>query len=732
MDPSFPVFVGVTGKRNLEGHQSDVSRCLNEIFDDLDERLPDTPKVLVTGAAAGADLLAVQTLFARPNRNWLVLAVLPFARDHFEKDFADDPAALDLLRQTLADKRTRTHELPMLCLANETEASSEHIDSKTEDLSPALLKERAVFRRQHYEQVGMWIAQTVNILIAVMPAEETPAKVGGTARVVDFRLNGRPFDDAGRDIAAASTAIAHPSELKRVVGGFVWLVDPWQPRDGRKGRLPIKVWQPGDINASLEAAPEHRRVVGSIKDSVRIVDLAASYASRRVKRSVGNTLSAWPSERDPAIVLKDISAWTATTANAAASKVRWAFYILAVLFLLAISAFEFFAKFLPKNPYALGGYVLVFGCILALYVCVRVSRWQPFAEDTRAIREALRVQRAWWQAGLLERVDRHHLQDAHGDLIHIREAIANVIWWSLIACRNQPPVVSWPDVFQSPAGRSPVDWVNNQANWFEQRYGQRKHRGHIFDALSWMLFVTSGFLACALLIGLAGHYLHEGVPSVPALLLPYSGHSMLLLVVIVYFLFWCATLHMHAFPSWLRGMVSIFSCLVTACLLATGIIMSVQFALGSHAHLLPWVAGSGVCLTALLIFLGLKDANSTNPHAVSGAITVFLFAITLFATFLGYRAGFEGAQTAKYSAVIVIVLLPAIAGTMRFIAEKLAFEAEELSYRDAFGWFSRAARILAKERDKKIVFELGLLALQEQEAWLKARRQRPLTPVIGG
>jgi hypothetical protein len=30
-----------------------------------------------------------------------------------------------------------------------------------------------------------------------------------------------------------------------------------------------------------------------------------------------------------------------------------------------------------------------------------------------------------------------------------------------------------------------------------------------------------------------------------------------------------------------------------------------------------------------------------------------------------------------------------------------------------------------------MVYELGRLALAENEAWLKSRRERPLTPVVG-
>ena len=94
-------------------------------------------------------------------------------------------------------------------------------------------------------------------------------------------------------------------------------------------------------------------------------------------------------------------------------------------------------------------------------------------------------------------------------------------------------------------------------------------------------------------------------------------------------------------------------------------------------------------------------------------------------------------------AIIFAAFLPAIAGGIRFLLEKLAIEAEALSYRDALGWFRRAEELFRSmqlgpertaddERARVIVRELGTLALGENEVWLRSRRQRPLSPVIGG
>jgi len=102
-----------------------------------------------------------------------------------------------------------------------------------------------------------------------------------------------------------------------------------------------------------------------------------------------------------------------------------------------------------------------------------------------------------------------------------------------------------------------------------------------------------------------------------------------------------------------------------------------------------------------------------------------------------------GETYSKYCVIVAIVWLPAIAGALRFRAEKLAYEAEVLSYREALRWFEHADELLTKhppgsgdsaadERAGSIIERLGKLALAENETWLKTRRERPLTPVIGG
>jgi hypothetical protein len=124
-----------------------------------------------------------------------------------------------------------------------------------------------------------------------------------------------------------------------------------------------------------------------------------------------------------------------------------------------------------------------------------------------------------------------------------------------------------------------------------------------------------------------------------------------------------------------------------------------------------------------------------------GAAMVIALAIQSGAIWLAGSADVEATDlvaNAKDLTIVVIVMLSAIAGAIRYVSENLNFEAQALGYRDALQRFKRAERLLAKGTDansgnpadeplaRQVVHELALLALKENEMWLIAHRERPL------
>jgi hypothetical protein len=706
-----PVFVGITGKRVLNSDAAENERLagivrarIETIYDRLDEELPHVTKVLLTGGAAGVDLIAARQALGldggKPRPLWLVAVVLPFAKDLFREDF--EPAEWMLLEEVLANPRVRCLALPRL----EDEPSQPQLGHPASDLLSRANAdaEWQEFRRLHYEQLGLWIVDTANILLAVMQADEPAEKAGGTARVVACRRSGRPDDLARGVIERSAIPLAPRPDLVRPPQQYVWLINPTadSPEDG----LPAIVLPPlVDQHATREAyehpglgADEGKRTA-HLRDS-----LAAAKTIERLGAGEAPAAAAWPRETCPAAVLQGIRGAQHQVRRHTQWMSRWAFTVLGVLFVLAVLAFEIFAKFFHDSAYALSVYVVLLFLVLGLYYVARRKRWQPDAEDSRAVAELLRLQYAWWRAGLSARVDHFHLRGADQDLARVREAARNAIVWAKLAAEERCADENWLEVWRPhkpDAGRR-RDWVGEQAEYFEAREEERETSARNFDVLSWMLFVTSFWLAVdlGLFLGwklLGWEWLPHALDGV-AVPIAAAGTWTVAAAVAVFLAAACAV--------WL----------LRACISETD----------------TWET---IVLTALLAFV--VAAFLTLGARVAAELLAMLFP--------DYSAhhGLTREIFTSYLMVVAIVVLPAMAGAMRFVAEKRAYEAEALSYREALRWFQHADELLAQappgkgdqasdDRARGIVTELGILALRENEAWLKARRERPLTPVIGG
>ncbi len=778
MKEMFPVFVGITGKRKLSDRPDQakelderVRRHLASVFDHLDRALPGTLKVLLTGAAAGTDLLAAEEILApgsagAPRKDWLVLAALPFEKALFKQDFSADqwPG----FERVINDARTRTWVLPPLDKPDGQPSTADDLarrDGKTDSQKD--------LRRRHYEQVGLWIADTANILIAVMPADEPADRLGGTARIVAFRRGGHP-DGVAADVINTSKVLSPRPELIRPPQGYVWLIDPAlePPADafpatvlpplGAPAAMPDPYEMPGalpgDRHESVDTSHSSDRT--DHHPTPLDASMAAIIAARR--RVVGNpdpsdtvepaqpAAAAWPAWQDPSDVLGQASDQLRAPGYDAARKSRYAFYSLVALFLSTILVLELFAKFLSQHPVPLLVYIVLLCVIMGVYFVAGAREWQPIAEDRRAIREMLRVQRMWWRAGLNDRVDHVHLQGADQDLAQVREAARSLITWARLACEDRKPSLDWKAIYDPddrPAGREPRDWIGSQVFYFSRRGAQREAQAHSVETLSWGLFSTSAWLAALLFLSMIPG-LPAGTLAAPAYAAEALGRwgsalAGLPCVAGAIGCWWFQAKRQHIGPHRRATVLSAVLSLAAAFLLWT----AVQFV--SSATTRDRDLWTAMIYAAAALACGAywfwKYRLTADRHlltyllGITAAVLLALAALSLAATFSSY----DTKTSAKYMAIIFAAFLPAVAGGIRFLTEKLAIEAEALSYRDALGWYRRAEKLFRSmrlgpgptsddERARALVRHLGTLALGENEVWLRSRRQRPLSPVIGG
>jgi hypothetical protein len=796
MSDAFPVFVGITGKRvfsddpaTAQALEAKVRERLAAIFDYFDERLPTTPKILLTGAAAGTDLIVAEEALGlrtngsggRTRRNWLVVAALPFAESLFQDDFTLDQ--WKQYRRVVDHPRTRPLILPPL--RNEHGRSAEPAELQRH---PGASERQSDLRNRHYEQVGIWIADAANVLLAVMPTGEAAAKVGGTARIVALRRSTHP-DRVAAEIISASTILAPRSELLREPNGHVWLLDP--SAEPLCAAPPITVlppasdltaWQsvydaPGALHWQLQHAGDahhESKVLQSahLKESWRVMKIAsdfvrdgAGYAPSAAKEPTAPP--AWPDAGERTETLLRISASLDGATNAVAKAYRQAIYRLVGYFVLAVLAIETFGKFSPENPYVLAGYLIALALAMLGYLRAGSKDLQPTAEDRRAIHEALRVQGAWWQAGLDDRVDFVYLRGVDQDLARVRAAIRNVIAYALIACKQTTRPANWNALFDPenwppfaadmPGSKFPPDWIGNQCYYFRMRKEQRRRRGEFLEATSWTLFVTATCLAFLLLLRLASGNINGGLQHLltradAALAYWISMLATYLLILATALCWWLdGRLLAESRTNWRRLPLAVAINLPAAFFLfmaaqfAAALVIHKNEALWTFCLLLPPVVG-------YLVYFGWKivpDANRTHPFAwILGLAATTLFSLAMLAIAAAFDHRYDHFPPADrtmivsiYMIIVIIVFLPALGGAVRFLSEKLAVEVEALSYRDAHVWFESATSMLreirpghgdadADERAREIIRRLGALALSENESWLKLRRQRPLSPVI--
>lgn len=646
-----PILVGLSGKRDLRQRDAAVRATLGVLLAAIERAFPFSPKVLVTGLAEGADMLAADVALSRPG--WRVLGLLAFAEADFLDRFENDAARARFAAIT-ADPRTRRVTLAPLDAAE-----------------PPLSADR--IRQEAYEQLGLWLAENSTILVGVLPATEpVGTRLGGTSRVLARRCDGEGDADARAVVCRSAELAPHA------------LLDPFDPRPA----CLIDLDSPGyGERLSVLVRREGRDATLGLDELAMRIALPEALAIEAYNLRAGaRAATAWPAQ---ALAADALAGRFRQTLSAVQGRCQAAWkrsvMALALLFFLAVTLLEAFAKFGPDWPFAdaLGlphwggaGYAALVLAGLALYAVVERMRWQRIHQDYRAVNEVLRVQRAWWAAGLSDigmRADLLYLQGAVGALRTVRRGAAAMLTWIRLAADLPTENAAAVD--------GPKGWIPEQRRYFLHRAEQRERDLARIRIASWGAF----HLALGLGLWLAAYGLTGGT-----------------------------------------------------------------FSSGLAKALTPMIWGIwAVCAFVALVWVvqGRLGVPHGEPRLSPIALTMVPGGLLLLGPTLYLLAGWlapGAAASGKTLALVSLVVLLAFAGSIRFMSEKLVWEAEGHAYAEAHARFAQAERELeritaegldakaARLRRQAVVAELGRRALAENEAWLRAHRERPVEPVVGG
>lgn len=657
--PAASIIVGICGKRSLEGKDEAVRAAVAAIFGEVDRRFPATPKILLTALAEGADRIAADEALGRAH--WSTTAILPLEPDLYCQDF--DPAGAGALRARLADPRLRVTTLPTL------------IDERTGDPfgPPGLLRKPNVansFRALHYEQAGLYIANASTLLICVMSGDEQAGKIGGTARIASYRTSGKLDRDA-RHVIEHSRVLSPVAPLAVPNARPLWLVDLnfLSTTGAPAGRAPFEI---RDGSVQSEATSPQDRITRSLRLASAIDRFNRRASSVQVTPSGIDTL-------DAANYLCRLRSSVSRIQIRAASRMRSAVAILAGLFALAVLSWEIFAE---RHQFIAGSAGIIFyagfvAMAIGVHFLARWKLWQPIAEDYRAVSEALRVQIAWWEAGLVGpkfRADNYYLERARGTFGLVREAVCAMIDTAVLVAPLPKPVPN-----------SETAWIKGQIQFFGEHIRKRRSQLIRVELGSWFLFLSSFGSAIFLLsleIFLREHRLqplleHYRTPAMAAA----SGIAAL-----------------------------------------SGAVLLIVFAEASPQTIMS---------------LSSQRSPLLRPRTWLGAVFIGLaLSVAIFCVFPAADTGEAAVAIAQVFFATAAGAIRYIAEKLSWEVELRGYEDAADVFEtalDELGKITDGKRPDPKkdERRRQIIFQLGIRALAENENWLRAHRERPLEPVIG-
>lgn len=753
---STPILVGITGKRSIKLKTLGVSEGfvrvrLGHAFALLDALAPTTEKLLLCGMADGVDEIAARIIIEaidtqsqdRRFRNWSIIGLLPVPEQAFIDDFEEaggrwwyhelNPAQRRLVRlmplQTLVKPSSKGQPV-------ERYEAGELRRSKGQ---PNLA------RTAHYDQLGMILAERSTVLIAVMPEADVPDRQGGTAHVVAHRLNGWRPDwpkAASRQIALASSELVVPPVLAASTSGDVWLIpiddaqsskvdlcllkrrseaDPaWPaPLSTRSAEPAAGWWRLLSYAAAAaygwrtaraaeflieDGRPfvEKARAASNLVEAIDAFNCRALSFAPREPPAWDHSITSHPAEPEawsPTAAVERIRGTLSDIQRRYKKNVQNTIIWLGVLAWFSIAAIEFYAELSHQaGPLWYGQvlpvvYVLLMIAAMWLLGKARRNSWSSVAEDYRVVAEALRVQTVWWQIGLTERrhwVDQHLLRYDTNEFQTLRQGVATLL--NATVFRHGPlPTASLKGGTPAPT----EDWLGwdrpeetGQIEYHSKTARLRSRKYSWFEFFAWLCFGMS----LAFGVWLAMHAL------------PKEWNMNILHRI-------AASLHGSS-PHWL-----VLLALLSA--VAIAIPAGINYLQDSAADI----------AFRRLLFSGVAGILTT-------ASLIITFEVSELAPELLHKAMILG-----------LLLFLAAAGAIKYVAEKLAIEAEARGSEEAILIFLRARRALneieqnlaqkritseqAVEQRERVYFDLGHYSLVETETWLRSHRERPLHPAIG-
>lgn len=442
-DGRVAICLGVTGHRDIPPEDYPRHRReLAQLFEDFARRYPHTPLQLICALAEGADRLAAQVALEHGVE---LIVAMPVQASDYEKDF---PASVAEFRALLA--RIPPDQVVVV--------------SHLERLPADNLGPGATITDEHYVRLGVYIAKHCHVLLALWDGTVNN-KLGGTASVVHYKLDGPPFS-----LGAARHGLDVPDR-------------------GPVVHLPARRQSAPDAPALDEATLQPRWLYPQGLESERFgyyLKAIENFNAEPCRRRIGAAVERSRAYLLPKDVALDRREQALVAVFAAADSIaqhhqrradRVVHIGLTLVGTMAMTDEAHVRGFLPHTM--LGVYLAAFASLSLLYLWQRYARSRLKHLDYRALAEGLRVQIFWSLAGIERNPADRYLRKQDDELRWIREALR--------AGRMQRQ------------GRSPrLDvvfrhWIQDQASYFSRNAVRYDRRDRLVHRIA-MVFFTVGLI----------------------------------------------------------------------------------------------------------------------------------------------------------------------------------------------------------------------------------------------
>lgn len=469
-----PVIIGITGHRDIPSQDIPAIRqALRHIFTNLQNACPNTPLILLSPLAEGADRLAAEVFLEMPGTRLIV--PLPMEIDKYKESFVEP---LDKFNELLS-RAEKVFVVPK----PEIKASDWH------DQVPDFNKSSFC-----YEAAGAYIVEHCHILVAIW--DNVPLKrIGGTSQIVKLQLSGLP--KYGRKVQ---------DEVNPPQGGVAAHI--WTRRE--KNPL-AKLERPvGSIELLTPPGSTAEESFTAFQMTINHTEMF-NFGSKRLRKNEINLNRFCPPDKQRDYLTGaerlaiSLGAQASHLARKYSTMMRRGLFFMVILGVATAVSFACYKLLQNWLLAALGG-VCIF-VLLLIFLVLKLDRWQNKHLSYRGIIELLRIYFFWQVCDINDSTIKEGFSDERikdsAEVRWLRYAIAYVDLMDVGDETNFSP--------EQKAFRHSLvlpGWISEQKAYFLKSAAQneKSYAQGLILFLSCLILGTAMAMICRFL---------EGIPSIP-------------------------------------------------------------------------------------------------------------------------------------------------------------------------------------------------------------------------